>query len=105
MNNLANMKNCSEVQGNLILDVSLLGMGQKAKTFLLKAVMLHIKLKGTEYRASSSSVLTHTLNPQDWVNGPQHFFSESTYSVLTHKHTGPLGWNQKVKSLFSGVVM
>ena len=37
------------------------GVGSKVKAFFLKVVMLHIKLKGMEHRASYS-VLTHTLN-------------------------------------------
>ena len=70
------MKIGPEVQGNLNLMLGYWGGVKRSKHFLLKAVMLHIKLKGTEYKAIfklTFSPYTHP-QPQDWVNGTKHFF-------------------------------
>ena len=54
------------------------GVGSEGKNifFLLKVVMLHIKLKGMEYRAPCKHIFCPYTHPQ------------------------PLGWGQKVKTFF-----
>ena len=58
-----------------------LGLDQKVKTvvfFLLKMVMLHIKIKGMTRTTTckQNCVLTHTLDPWGRAKGQNFFFSE-----------------------------
>ena len=52
------------------------GWGQKVNFFLLKIVMLLIKLKGMEYKApcNTYTVLTHTIGPCGGVKRSELFF-------------------------------
>ena len=55
--------------------------GQKIKTFFLKVVMVHIKLKGMDYRAPCKHIIcpyTHQ-RPLGGVKRSKHFFSESSH--------------------------
>ena len=64
-----------------------LGWGQIVKTFLLIVVMLHIKLKRIEYRASGKHIFcpyTHTLSPWRGVKRSKHF-SEGSHDAYQIK--------------------
>ena len=81
MNNLENMKNCPKVQGNLNWMLGYWGGVKSSKHFLLKAVRLQTKSKGTEYIAIFKLIFSPYTHPQpkDGVNGSKHFFSESSH--------------------------
>ena len=71
-------------QSFFFLHIKLIPIEQKVKTFfLLKVVMLHIKLKGMEHRAPFKHIFCPYTHPQppDVVKRLKHFFfSESSLS-------------------------
>ena len=69
-----------------------LGWGQKVKTFfVLKTVMLHTKLKGTEYKAPCKHIFCPYTHPRLLGRGQKvktFFFSESSHVAYQIKGNG-----------------
>ena len=56
-----------------------LWLGQKVKTFFLKVVMLHIKLKGMEHRSPCNHMLCPNTHPRslEWVKRSKYAYESS----------------------------
>ena len=113
---------CSNMQAHILSlhTLSTPGVGSKVKTFfILKVVMLHIKLKGMEHRAPCKHIFYSYTHPQplDGVKKSTFFFlkvvmlhiklkgmehrAPCKHIFCPYTHPRPLGLDQKIRDINS----